>query len=102
VEYTAILKEQYQVLKRNVSNQYPFRTRYSLLEALDEKLGGIGLPAKKWFGNRSREFVEKRRVELEEYLNRAAKSKKSAFYKFVAQIRDNTFNSSLNQPFSIE
>lgn len=102
MEYEVTLHEQYQILKRTLSNQYHFRTRYSLLEALDEKLGGEGLPAKKWFGNRSPQFVERRRVELEDYLNRAARTKKPAFYRFVAQIRNNAFNEGLSLPFSIE
>ncbi len=45
MEYEVTLQEQYQVLKRTLSNHYHFRTRYSLLEALDERLGGAGLPA---------------------------------------------------------
>jgi hypothetical protein len=48
------------------------------------------------------QFVEKRRGELEEYLNRAARSKKVAFYKFVSQIKDTAFNEGLKLPFSIE
>lgn len=35
-----------------------------MLEALDTKLGGAGFPGKKWFGNKSRKFVEERKVEL--------------------------------------
>jgi hypothetical protein len=102
VEYNVTLNEHYQILKRNVTNHYHFRTRYSLLEALDEKLGGLGLPTKKWFGNKSKEFVERRKVELEEYLNRAARCKRMAFYRLVAHIRDASYNGSLNEPFSIE
>lgn len=60
------------------------------------------MPAKRWFGNRTKEFVERRKLELQEYLNRAAKSKKTAFYKFVGQIRDTSFNDGLKEAFSIE
>jgi hypothetical protein len=73
-----------------------------MLEVLDEKLGYMGLPTKKWFGNRSKEFVERRKLELEEYLNRVARSKKAAFYKFVAQVKNTTFNNGLTEAFSIE
>lgn len=102
MEYDVTLQEEYQILKRTVTKHYHFRTRYSLLEALDEKLGGAGLPAKKWFGNRSVQFVERRRGELEEYLNKAARSKKAAFYKLVSQIKDTAFNEGMKLPFSIE
>jgi len=46
-----LLIETFHVLKRKVVKEYCFRTRYSMLETLDEKLGGMGLPKKKWFGN---------------------------------------------------
>jgi hypothetical protein len=62
----------------------------------------MGLPAKKWFGNRNREFVERRKVELEDYLNRIARCQRTVFYRFVQQIKDGDYNSSLTEKFSIE
>lgn len=73
-----------------------------MLEGLDEKLGGLGLPAKKWFGNKNPAFVEKRKEELVSYLNKAARCRKIPFYKFVKQIKDTDYNASLNEAFSIE
>lgn len=88
VEYNVFLVEKYKILGRNISKRYQFRTRYSLLEALDEKLGGMGLPGKKFFGNKNPSFVQKRQVELEAYLNKVACSGKMEFYRFVKQIKD--------------
>lgn len=102
MEYNVILREQFTILRRNITREYRFKTRFSMLEALDEKLGGLGLPAKKWFGNKNPAFVEKRRGELEEYLNKAARCRKVAFYRFVKQIQDIDYNASLNEAFSIE
>jgi hypothetical protein len=73
-----------------------------MLEALDAKVGGMGLPGKKLFGNKNPAFLEKRKVELEAYLNRLARCPKPEFLKFVKQIKDNEFNVSLKQKFSIE
>ena len=42
------LNEKYKVLGRTVINKYNFKTRYSMLEVLDSKLGGMGLPGKKF------------------------------------------------------
>ena len=78
-------------------NKYHFQTRYSLLEALDEKLGGKGFPEKKFFGNKKPSFVERRRKELSEYLNRVANSGKPEFLGFVKQIKDTDFNRSLGK-----
>jgi hypothetical protein len=69
---------------------------------LDAKLGGMGLPGKKIFGNKSPSFVEKRKSDLQVYLNRVARSRKPELYKFVKQIKDNEFNISLTEKFSIE
>lgn len=57
VEYIVIMREEYQIFKRKMVNKYEFRTRYSLLEALDSKVGGRGLPGKKLFGNKDPSFV---------------------------------------------
>jgi hypothetical protein len=102
VEYTITLKEEFSVLRRKVVRSYCFSTRYSKMERLDERLGGMGLPKKKWFGNRSVEFVEKRKAELEKYLNRIAQCRKPAFYIFVQQIKNGDFNNGFKQKFSIE
>jgi hypothetical protein len=59
-----VLNEKCKVLGRTVINKYKFKTRYSMLEILDAKLGGMGLPGKKIFGNKSVSFVEKRRIDL--------------------------------------
>ncbi len=59
-----------------------------MLEVLDRKLGGMELPGKKFFGNKDRSFVEKRKVDLEAYLNKVARSNKPEFYRFVKQIKD--------------
>lgn len=64
VEYNVLLVESYKIFRKTITKSYSFRTRYSKLEMLDERLGGMGLPAKKWFGSRSVEFVERRRGEL--------------------------------------
>ena len=73
-----------------------------MLYVLDAKLGGMGLPGKKIFGNKSPSFVEKRKSDLQVYLNRVARSRKPELYKFVKQIKDNEFNISLTEKFSIE
>jgi len=52
VEYSVCLKEEFSVLRRKIFREYKFTTRYSKLERLDERLGGMGLPKKKWFGNK--------------------------------------------------
>ena len=83
-------------------NKYNFRTRYSMLEVLNEKLGGPDFPGKKFFGNKDPSFVAKRKVELERYLNKVARARKPEFLKFVKQIKDSDFNLSLNKSFSIE
>ena len=56
-------------------NKYHFKTRYSMLEILDRKLGGKGFPQKKYWGNKKPSFIEKRKVDLEKYLNKVARSK---------------------------
>lgn len=101
VEYSITLKEEFSVLRRKVSRSYCFMTRYSKLERLDERLGGMGLPKKKWFGNKSVGFVEKRKMELEKYLNKIASCNKAEFYKFVKQIKDGDFNQGFKLKFSI-
>ena len=59
-----------------------------MLEKLDSKLGGsMGFPPKKWFGNKSKDFLEKRREELEAYLNQI---KNSAGVPLYYVIRDAT------------
>ena len=73
-----------------------------MLEVLNEKLGGREFPGKKFFGNKNSSFVEKRKVELQHYLNKMARGKKPEFLKFVKQIKDSDFNLSLNKSFSIE
>jgi len=102
VEYNVVLNLTYKILSRTVINKYSFKTRYSMLEVLDAKLGEMGLPSKKLFGNKNPSFIEKRKVELEVYLNRVARSGKAEFYKFVKQIKDHEFNVSLKEKFSIE
>ncbi len=64
MEYNVVLNEKYKILGRTVINKFNFKTRYSMLEVLDGKLGGMGLPGKKIFGNKSPSFVEKRKSEL--------------------------------------
>jgi len=59
-----VLNEKYKVLGRTVIKKYHFKTRYSMLEVLDAKLGGMGLAGKKIFGNKSAGFVEKRKIDL--------------------------------------
>jgi hypothetical protein len=102
VQYSITLTEEFTVLRRKLTRNYTFVTRYSKLERLDEKLGGMDLPKKKWFGNRSEDFVEKRRKELEKYLNRISKSRKVEFYQFIKQIKDGDFNRGFHEKFSIE
>lgn len=102
MEYCITLKEEFSVLRRKVSRSYNFNTRYSKLEVLDERLGGMGLPQKKWFGNKNVSFVEKRKVELEKYLNKIAQCRKAEFYQFVKQIKNGEFNRGLKEKFSIE
>lgn len=72
-----------------------------MLESLDVKMGEMGLPGKKVFGNKNPSFIEKRKAELEAYLNRVASSGNDEFYKFVRQIKDNEFNLCLTEKFSI-
>jgi hypothetical protein len=88
VEYNVVLVEKYKVFGKTITKKYEFRTRYSMLEVLDRKLGGMELPGKKFFGNKDRSFVEKRKVDLEAYLNKVARSNKPEFYRFVKQIKD--------------
>lgn len=102
VEYSISLREEFTILRRKVARDYKFTTRYSKLERLDERLGEMGLPKKKWFGNKSVEFVEKRKVELEKYLNKITLCRKTEFYQFVKQIKNGDFNRGLLEKFSIE
>ena len=102
MEYSVVLLEKYKILGRAMVNKYRFQTRYSLLEALDEKLGGMGFPEKKFFGNKKPSFVERRRKELSEYLSRVANSGKPEFLRFIYQIKDSDFNSSLSKTFSLD
>jgi hypothetical protein len=46
--------------------------------------------------------LEKRKVQLEEYLNRVLKLKIPEILKFVKQIKDYEFNKSLNEVFALE
>ena len=73
-----------------------------MLEALDRKLGGLDFPSKKIFGNKNPSFVEKRKKELESYLNRVARGGKKEFLKFVKQIKDCEYNLSLDKKFHLE
>jgi hypothetical protein len=51
-------------LGRRISNLVEFRTRYSMLEKLNSKLGKSSFPPKKLFGNKDIKFVDKRRKQL--------------------------------------
>jgi hypothetical protein len=57
------------VLGNTITEVYKFKTRYSKLEALHNKIGGSKFPPKKLFGNKNKQFVEKRMRDLECYLN---------------------------------
>lgn len=72
-----------------------------MLENLDHQLGQLGFPGKKWFGNKNKEFIERRKVELEDYLNKAARSVKAPLLIFVGQIKAASYNSGLKEAFSI-
>ena len=102
VEYNVVMIEKYKVLGRTLTNNYPFKTRYSMLEVLDRKLGGMDFPGKKFFGNKDPSFLKKRQVDLENYLNRISRSGKPEFYKFIKQIKDSEFNLSLKEKFFLE
>jgi hypothetical protein len=41
------------VFKKTVTEKYHFKTRYSKLEKLNEKINGKGFPPKKLFGNKN-------------------------------------------------
>ena len=73
-----------------------------MLENLDRKLGELGLPGKKWFGNKNKDFIERRKGELEAYLNKAARSPKAPLLRFVGQIKAASYNAGLKEKFSIE
>lgn len=40
-----------------------------MLESLNDKIKGKGFPPKKIFGNKNKDFIEKRKKDLEIYLN---------------------------------
>lgn len=48
----------------------------------------MGLPGKKFFGNKDPSFIQKRKVELQAYLNKLARSDQPEFYRFIKQIKD--------------
>ena len=58
VEYEVKMFESYVVLGRKIRNSYTFKTRYSMLEKLSEKVGTTGFPPKKIFGNKKESFVK--------------------------------------------
>lgn len=53
VEYQVELLESFKVFKKTITEIYKFKTRYSKLEALHQKVGGKGFPGKKIFGNKN-------------------------------------------------
>lgn len=57
VEYEVELHESFKVFRKTITEKYKFKTQYSKLEKLNEKLGGDNFPGKKWFGNKSAEFI---------------------------------------------
>lgn len=72
VIYDVELTESFRVLGRTVCEKYQFRTQYSKLEKLSEKLKSGQFPEKKWLGNKSVSFIEKRKLLLQNYLNKMA------------------------------
>lgn len=61
VIYEVELTESFRVLGRTVCEKYQFRTQYSKLEKLSQKLKSGQFPKKKWLGNKSASFIKKRK-----------------------------------------
>lgn len=97
IEYTVQLTENKTVRGRHCSSQYVFNTRYSKLLTLHERIKPqTTFPAKKLFNSKSGEFVEKRKQQLELYLNEIAKETNRTFEEFVGQIKKASNNSELD------
>jgi len=61
--------ECFKVLGRRQTNKIVFRTRYSMLEKLNEKIQKASFPGKKLFGNKDPKFIKTRSKQLEVFLN---------------------------------
>jgi hypothetical protein len=101
VEYEVELHESFKVFRKVVTEKYKFRTRYSMLESLSSRVGSRGFPPKKWFGNKDPEFIEERKGQLQEYLNRLAKGRSKEFFHFVLQIKEAHLEADFNKTFTL-
>lgn len=101
MEYEVELHESFKVFRKIITEKYKFRTQYSKLEKLSQKLGKDRFPGKKWFGNKEADFIEKRKKELESYLNQIAKSRRPEFLEFVYQIKQANLIADYSKPFGL-
>lgn len=101
VEYEVELVQSFLVFRKNITEVYKFKTRYSKLKALNDKIGGKGFPVKKYFGNKNKDFIEKRKKELEVYLNGLCAGKSREFYNFVLQIKTLSFEADKKKHFRL-
>ncbi len=79
VEYLVQMEEIYGIFGEKKVNKYMFKTRYSLLEKLNEVVKSPLFPPKKIFGNSNVKFVEKRKKDLENFLNSLSKGRNEHF-----------------------
>jgi hypothetical protein len=96
VEYTVVLTENKEIRGKNCASTYQFNTRYSKLLALHDKMKpSATFPPKKILNSRKPEFLEKRKEELEKYLNEIALDKNDTLNQFVLQIKKASLNSDI-------
>lgn len=101
VEYDIVLLESFKVFRKTITEKYKFKTRYSKLQMLNQKIGGKAFPSKKLFGNKNKDFVQKRKKELECYLNGLCSGMHPQFLSFIAQIKNSSLEACYRTPFRL-
>ena len=101
VEYEIQLLEKFKVFRKTITENYNFKSKYSKLQSLSEKLGSKGFPPKKLFGNKNPKFITKRMQQLEDYLNARAAEKSPQFLQFIKQIKQASLYAEFNDGFKL-